>query len=438
MEKLRPVSTFFARFGWVIIGALSAFAVGISIYALIHGITTVFPHVYYIPILAASYYYKRKGFYFSVLLSAIYVLLVVLLYPATDAIFAAALRAVIFIVIAGIIAYLAETLRHEEQIYRTIFHSNRTGMVVADDAGAIIQINPELENISGYTTEEAETSLNLSDLLGEQTFEWIATSCPEYAADVRTEDFCVFNASLTSKSDEQVPVIFSCSRIPDTNNLVLSITDISELMEVYEKISLSETRMKTLWEHVPAGIVVIDPENHHIVAANPEALHMIGVDKDEIVGQVCHKHICPAEQGSCPITDLHQTVDNSEQVLLTGTGEQMPVIKNVSCMTIQNKNYLVETFIDITQQKEAEKALLTFIRKTALWLRSPIEEVRENLTGTRAGLDDESSQKETVSSELQVQIESLSDIITRLSELEKATPEDRTEKPDHLQDVLNR
>jgi len=165
---------------------------------------------------------------------------------------------------------------------------------------------------------------------------------------------------------------------------------------------------------------------------------MIGVDKDEIVGQVCHKHICPQNREDCPITDLHQTVDNSEQVLLTGTGEQMPVIKNVSCMTIQNKNYLVETFIEITQQKEAEQALLTFIRKTALWLRSPIEEVRENLTGTRAGLDDESSQKETVSSELQVQIESLSDIITRLSELEKATPEDRTEKPDHLQDVLNR
>lgn len=438
MMKLRPLSTSFDRFGWLIIGVISAFALGLSAYALANGITDVYPHVFYIPIIAASYYYKKQGFYFSVLLSAAYVLMVILLYPVTTAIFAAMLRAVIFIAIAGIISYLAETLRHEEQIYRTIFHTNRTGMAIADDEGAIIQINPELENISGYTTEEAETNLNLSDLLGEKTVEWIESSCPEYTKEDRAEDFCVFNATLTSKTGEAVPIIFSCSGIPDTNTLSLSITDISELMEAYDKIANSETQLKTIWEHIPAGIVVIEAETHNIVAANPEALHLTGADKEELVGHICHKYVCPAEEGRCPITDLHQTIDNSERVLLTAKGDEIPILKTVSSMTMNKKEYLVETFIDITPQKEAENALLAYIREAALRLKHPVALVKGNLSDIREEVEGETSDTATISTELQVQIKNLSDILASISELDQAITEERKEIPDLFREFLAR
>ena len=62
---------------------------------------------------------------------------------------------------------------------------------------------------------------------------------------------------------------------------------------------------------VHAGIIIIDPETHTIVDANPVAAQMVGVPKEELVGKVCHKYVCPAEEGQCPITDLKQTVDNA-------------------------------------------------------------------------------------------------------------------------------
>ena len=43
------------------------------------------------------------------------------------------------------------------------------------------------------------------------------------------------------------------------------------------------------------------------------AARLIGAPRDEILGKICHKFICPAEEGLCPITDLGQAVDNTEQ-----------------------------------------------------------------------------------------------------------------------------
>jgi len=42
-----------------------------------------------------------------------------------------------------------------------------------------------------------------------------------------------------------------------------------------------------------AGIVCIDAETHTIVDANPAAIEMIGAAKEQIIGHVCHKYICP-------------------------------------------------------------------------------------------------------------------------------------------------
>ena len=82
---------------------------------------------------------------------------------------------------------------------------------------------------------------------------------------------------------------------------------------------------------------------------------MIGVEAEQILGQICHKYICPAEKGKCPITDLKQDVDQSEKKLLRANGEVVDIIKSVNHSVINEKKCLVESFFDITEIKEAEK-----------------------------------------------------------------------------------
>ena len=96
-----------------------------------------------------------------------------------------------------------------------------------------------------------------------------------------------------------------------------------------EALQESEDRLKIIFESVQIGIVIIDSETHRIIDANPVAVKLIGGPKEQIVGSVCNRYICPADKGQCPITDLGQSVDNSEHVLLTARDENCPVIKTV-------------------------------------------------------------------------------------------------------------
>jgi PAS domain S-box-containing protein len=127
----------------------------------------------------------------------------------------------------------------------------------------------------------------------------------------------------------------------------------------YAEVLVRESRAKlqAIFEGVETGIFVIDPETHRIVDANPVALALTGGSGDKVVGAVCHRFVCPAEVGRCPVTDLGQTVDNSERVLLTVAGETRSIIKTVKPVEMGGRPYLLESFLDITERKRQEKAL---------------------------------------------------------------------------------
>jgi two-component system sensor kinase FixL len=121
--------------------------------------------------------------------------------------------------------------------------------------------------------------------------------------------------------------------------------------------------LATVLDSILSGVIVIDPQTHTIVDVNDAAGRLIGLPKDQIIGQVCHRFICPAEQGQCAITDLHQEVDLSERVLLTGQGVKVPVIKTVMEAQWRGRHYLVESLIDVSGWKQAQQRQQDLVQK---------------------------------------------------------------------------
>jgi PAS domain S-box-containing protein len=132
---------------------------------------------------------------------------------------------------------------------------------------------------------------------------------------------------------------------------------LEDVTQKEEALRESEERLKTTLDSIQTGIVVIDAETHIIVDANSAAIRMIGAPKEQVIGHVCHKYICPAEEGKCPITDLEQKVDNAERILLTANGEEVPILKTVTTMFLGGKQCLLDSFIDITEKKKLEAQL---------------------------------------------------------------------------------
>ncbi|GAW65460.1 histidine kinase [Geoanaerobacter pelophilus] len=115
--------------------------------------------------------------------------------------------------------------------------------------------------------------------------------------------------------------------------------------------------LATILATAQVGILVVDSESHIIVEANPKAVEVIGVPREEIIGSVCHRFVCVAELGQCPVTDLGQCIHCGERDLITAKGEQVTVMKTVASITLGGRAYLVETFLDISDRKKAEQAL---------------------------------------------------------------------------------
>jgi PAS domain S-box-containing protein len=137
---------------------------------------------------------------------------------------------------------------------------------------------------------------------------------------------------------------------------VLETTDLEALVQARTaELQESRERLSLILNSVPAGILLIDEQTHIVCDVNPAAAKMIGRLPGEIVGRVCYCLICPAERGRCPITDLGQTLDNSEQVVLSSQGARVPVLKTVARAMVGGRPHLVESLVDISDLKRAEE-----------------------------------------------------------------------------------
>jgi PAS domain S-box-containing protein len=130
---------------------------------------------------------------------------------------------------------------------------------------------------------------------------------------------------------------------------------LAQFMEAGEK------QLKDLLARIQVGVVIIDSDTHHIIFINNTAADMIGLPLAEIKGKICHTFICPADQGHCPFDNLHETIDNSERTLLRHDGKKLSILKTVTHILYQDKNCLLESFVDISSLQEARRQNETYL-----------------------------------------------------------------------------
>lgn len=142
-----------------------------------------------------------------------------------------------------------------------------------------------------------------------------------------------------------------------SEKIFIVIRDITERKMAEKMLRESENHLRNILDSIHSGVMLIDEETHVIEDVNKMAMDIIGLPKEKIVGSRCHRHICPAEENSCPITDLGQKIDHSERSLIRFDGKILPIIKTVTRLNFNNRGYLLESFIDIAERKNMEDQL---------------------------------------------------------------------------------
>jgi PAS domain S-box-containing protein len=133
--------------------------------------------------------------------------------------------------------------------------------------------------------------------------------------------------------------------------------DITGHKRIEADLREKELIQRTLMERMPVGLVIVDSATRTIEMVNPTAARLFGAPSEVIVGNQCHRFMCPADVGQCPILDCGQTIDSSDRTLIRRDGSQLPVLKTVNQITIHGQEKLMECFVDISSRIAAEEAL---------------------------------------------------------------------------------
>jgi len=139
--------------------------------------------------------------------------------------------------------------------------------------------------------------------------------------------------------------------IDSINNMIAEVRRSNKTL--YE----SEERLKIILDSIQAGILLIDAETHTIIDANHAAVKILDASKEKIIGSVCYQYICPASNGTCPITDLGQNIDSSEYVFPKENGREVSILKTVIPIFLESKDCLLCSFVDISEKKKLEDHL---------------------------------------------------------------------------------
>lgn len=179
--------------------------------------------------------------------------------------------------------------------------------------------------------------------------------------------------------------------------LIEEIQDIKLLSE--QKISIrtnkivnSTRELKSILDTVHAGIIIIDKNNMQIADANVAALQLAGVLKEDILGTSSDSLFISKGR----TTKSKAAASKLEELLIKSDGTLIPVIKTVSDINLGGEQFIIETFIDITDRKKMEEAL----REAHAKLEQRVEERTIQLSMANQELKKEINERIKIEKEL--------------------------------------
>ena len=251
--------------------------------------------------------------------------------------------------------------KENERRYQELFTSMTNGFalhrIVVDGKGlpvdyVVLEVNSSFERMTGLKRENI-IGRRVTEVLPDikkDDFDWIGT----YGRVALNNENIQFEQYSETLGKWYNITAYS----PSIGEFATVLEDISERKKIENVVRENQERLDTIFNSIQVGIMVIDREAHSIAFVNQAAVKMIGATREQLLDQPCQKYVCSAACGECPITDMGQKVDNSERVLLTADGRQLPILKTVVEAELEGRPVLVESFVDISERKRAEKTLL--------------------------------------------------------------------------------
>jgi PAS domain S-box-containing protein len=253
---------------------------------------------------------------------------------------------------------LEEEGKQSRELYTKIFQASPAALVLSRlDNCNFIEVNEMFLKLSGFSREElighTSTELNF----------WKDPSDRDRLVELTKTNDTKRNLELTyRRKDGMLRICTASPQRIDLGNIpcMLSVLeDVTEQIEIEELIKSNEEKFRTLFDHAGDGIYIADMKGT-IIDANIKALNRLGFTHDELVGKgfadfIAHDDIPGVVAG---LKELWSTGSTFRELTgLSKDGKRIPAEINGQTITISGAKALLISSRDITERKEAERAL---------------------------------------------------------------------------------
>jgi PAS domain S-box-containing protein len=244
-------------------------------------------------------------------------------------------------------------LRASEEQYRAIFNASFDSMIIRTLEGEIVDVNPALESMYGYTREEL-----IGKTFGPIIPEERAGAYRGYLAEVAAGRLVRTETHLPRKdgSHVHIEVLGSLVMYHGKPHVLSVARDITERREREQALRASEEQYRAIFNASLDALVLRD-EGFRIVDVNPSYQRMSGYAREEVVG-ADHVVANPPEVDAA-VKALHRRALGGEPVrmetqMIRRDGRPIDIELSGVRTMYQGRPHVLYAGRDITERKRAE------------------------------------------------------------------------------------
>lgn len=219
-----------------------AVSLGLILGGLLSGITIVFSHLLYIPVVLSAYRYPRYGLIFSILLGGTYFAMIIIFLGAQAGVLVeTTLRIAVIIGIGWLVATITARLRKNEALYRGLFDHSWAGSILVHDSpeGWVIEevneravkfLKKDMVDLKGAPVTLFWEKEGVNDVLSTLTLDK-----PTYSGEV----------TFIAGENRQARVIISGALLPD-RRAILTFIDITPRVTAENALKIANDKLNLL------------------------------------------------------------------------------------------------------------------------------------------------------------------------------------------------
>jgi PAS domain S-box-containing protein len=332
-----------------IIANTTILALLINVLSLHFGTNDVAPHLLYIPVVIAAYWYPNRGPLFAVAIAILYLAIVTFFNQAgLTELLASSIKCYVLIGVSVVVSSLATHMRRNEIKYRGLFNNSEAGVgLVSLDDLSIKESNDRFARLLGYDRDEI-LAIPFSDL-------WTSTEDRDrFFTILKTHDSIEnFETRFHSKDKGDRWVLASTGKLTD-NQLVWTMVDITDRKNIEEQLLIKDHAISS--SIAPIAILDLD---FVITYVNQAFIKVMGYyHENELKGRPIHAFMANPEKDD----EIRETIKKSgswfgENVLLKYDRKSFYVLLWVNLVRDETGKpvCVMASFIDISDKKKMEQ-----------------------------------------------------------------------------------